>query len=68
MLIQRASDIEWNRLEGASTIAITAGASAPEVLVQEVVNALSERFDVTVEERSIRQEDVRFKLPRSLVA
>ena len=49
-LIQRAADIDWDWLGQPGTIGLTAGASAPEVLVREVVDALRERFDVTEEE------------------
>ena len=68
MLVARARDIDWDFIAGAKCLGITAGASAPEVLVEEVVTACRERFDVTVEEMSILQEDVRFNLPRALSA
>ncbi len=67
-LIQRAVDIDWPRLEGLATIGITAGASAPEVLVEEVIDAFKARGDVTVEEVRMREENVVFKLPRILTA
>ncbi|PZN96063.1 MAG: 4-hydroxy-3-methylbut-2-enyl diphosphate reductase [Alphaproteobacteria bacterium] len=67
-LIQRASDIDWAWFEGVGTMGITAGASAPEVLVQEVLLALSGRFDVTTENITTAVEQVVFKLPRALVA
>jgi 4-hydroxy-3-methylbut-2-enyl diphosphate reductase len=50
------------------TIGITAGASAPEELVEEFISACRERFAVEIEEISVRQEDVSFNLPRILVA
>jgi 4-hydroxy-3-methylbut-2-enyl diphosphate reductase len=65
-LIQRAADIDWEWMDGVETLGLTAGASAPEVLVEEVINACHDRFDVTLEEVTIRQEDVEFKLPRVL--
>ena len=65
-LVQRASDIPWETLKGCKTIGITAGASAPETLVEEVVNAFSERFTVTVQEVVTGEEHVIFKLPRVL--
>lgn len=68
MLIQRAADIDWDWLDGVGTLGLTAGASAPEILVEEVINACRGRFDVTVEEVSIREENVVFKLPRVLSA
>ncbi len=67
-LIQRASDIDWDWLGYPETLGLTAGASAPELLVREVVDALSERFDVTEEEAAHVNEDMVFKLPRELVA
>ncbi|MDV7143768.1 4-hydroxy-3-methylbut-2-enyl diphosphate reductase [Tropicimonas sp. TH_r6] len=65
-LVQRASDIDWRALEGISTLAVTAGASAPEVLIREVIDAFSERFDVTVETVETAVEKVEFKVPRVL--
>jgi 4-hydroxy-3-methylbut-2-enyl diphosphate reductase len=68
MLIPRASDIDWNRLAGANAIGLSAGASAPEVLVEEVIAALRERFDLAVEEVVVRREDIAFNVPRVLAA
>ncbi|MGI3169567.1 4-hydroxy-3-methylbut-2-enyl diphosphate reductase [Pseudooceanicola sp. C21-150M6] len=65
-LVQRADDIDWRSLEGIRAIGITAGASAPEVLVNEVIDALRTRFDVTVEQVETAQENVEFKVPRVL--
>jgi 4-hydroxy-3-methylbut-2-en-1-yl diphosphate reductase len=65
-LVQRATDIDWQTLSGVKRLGITAGASAPEVLVQEVIDACRARFDVSVEEVRVRDEDVRFNLPRVL--
>ncbi len=67
-LIQRATDIDWEWLGTPGTLGLTAGASAPEVLVTEVIEALRERFTVTIEEAAHVVEDMVFKLPRSLVA
>jgi 4-hydroxy-3-methylbut-2-enyl diphosphate reductase len=67
-LIERAADIDWDWLGQPGTVGITAGASAPEVLVREVVEALSERFEVTEEEGAHSPERMVFKLPRELVA
>ncbi len=67
-LIERAADIDWDWLGAPATIGITAGASAPETLVREVVDALRERFDVTEEEADHNPERMVFKLPRELVA
>jgi len=63
-LVQRAGDIDWRALEGISSIGITAGASAPEVLVNEVIDAFRERYDVTTEVVETAQENVEFKVPR----
>ena len=67
-LIQRASEIDWEWLGAPATIGLTAGASAPEVLVREVIDALAERFTVTERELAHIPEDMVFKLPRELVA
>tara|TARA_R110000868_G_C10879021_1_gene762807 strand:- start:481 stop:1425 length:945 start_codon:yes stop_codon:yes gene_type:complete len=68
ILIQRAAELEDGWLDGVSTLGVTAGASAPEVLVQELIDSLSAQFDVTVEERNIIDENVTFSLPRALSA
>lgn len=65
-LIERASDMPWHRLEGAATVGITAGASAPEQLVNEVIELLRSRFDVHVEIVSTATETVAFNIPREL--
>ncbi|NDR56853.1 4-hydroxy-3-methylbut-2-enyl diphosphate reductase [Aliiruegeria sabulilitoris] len=65
-LVQRAGDIDWRALEGITTLGITAGASAPEVLVREVIDAFSERYEVTVEQVETAIERVEFKVPRVL--
>ncbi|PRY20268.1 4-hydroxy-3-methylbut-2-enyl diphosphate reductase [Aliiruegeria haliotis] len=65
-LVQRAGDIDWRALEGISALGVTAGASAPEVLVREVIEAFSERFDVEVEQVETAVERVEFKVPRVL--
>jgi 4-hydroxy-3-methylbut-2-enyl diphosphate reductase len=67
-LIQRAADIDWEWLGSPGTVGLTAGASAPEVLVREVVDALAERFSVTEEIGEHEPERMTFKLPRELVA
>ncbi len=66
ILVQRADDIHWEQLGDMSAIGITAGASAPEVLIEEVINAAKARFDVTVEMVETAQENVEFKVPRIL--
>jgi 4-hydroxy-3-methylbut-2-enyl diphosphate reductase len=67
-LIERAWDIDFAWLEGVRTLGITAGASAPEILVREVVDRLAERFTVSEEEVTTASEAMLFKLPRGLAA
>ena len=67
-LIERAAEIDWDWLGEPGTLGLTAGASAPEVLVREVVEALAERFEVTEEQVDHTPERMIFKLPRELVA
>ncbi len=67
-LVQRAADIDWSSLKNIKRLGITAGASAPEVLVEEVIAACRERFDVNIDEVTVTSEDVVFKLPRILNA
>ena len=65
-LIQRAADLDWSMLEGVGTLGITAGASAPEILVRELVDLLATRFDVIEREEETTRETIAFKLPRGL--
>lgn len=65
-LVQRAADIDWRALDGITSIGITAGASAPEVLINEVIEAFQQRYDVTSEMVETAQENVEFKVPRVL--
>ncbi|KCZ98288.1 4-hydroxy-3-methylbut-2-enyl diphosphate reductase [Hyphomonas polymorpha PS728] len=65
-LIASAENIDWSWFEGVSVLGLTAGASAPEDLVQGVIDACRERFDVTVETIKTADETVTFKLPRVL--
>jgi 4-hydroxy-3-methylbut-2-enyl diphosphate reductase len=67
-LIERAADIDWDWLGLPKTVGMTAGASAPEVLVREVVDALRSRFDVSEEIADHSPERMIFKLPRELVS
>ncbi len=67
-LIDDASQIDWSWLEGVSTVGVTAGASAPEPLVEAVVQALKDRFDVTLADDPGERETVTFKLPRALTS
>jgi 4-hydroxy-3-methylbut-2-enyl diphosphate reductase len=68
LLVQRAADIDWAELQDVNSLGITAGASAPEVLVEEVIDACRRRFDVTLQNVSGVVEDVTFKLPKELMA
>lgn len=65
-LVQRATDIDWRSLEGIRTVGITAGASAPEVLINEVIQAFADRYDMTQELVETAKENVEFKVPRVL--
>lgn len=67
-LIDDASGIDWTWFDGISRVGLTAGASAPEDLVQGVIDAISARFDTTVEELVEARETITFKLPRLLTA
>ena len=66
LLVQQASEIPWEQFEGIATLGITAGASAPELLVSQIIDAFRTRFDVTVESVVTRQERIAFNLPREL--
>ncbi|KQM60011.1 MULTISPECIES: 4-hydroxy-3-methylbut-2-enyl diphosphate reductase [unclassified Sphingomonas] len=67
-LIQRAAELDFAWLEGVGTLGITAGASAPEVLVRELVDRIATRFTVTEREVEMTRETIAFKLPRGLEA
>ncbi|ABS67598.1 hydroxymethylbutenyl pyrophosphate reductase [Xanthobacter versatilis] len=66
VLVQRAADIDWTVFSSIASLGVTAGASAPEVLVEEIIDAFVERFTVTVETVTSTEEDVFFPLPRAL--
>lgn len=66
ILVQRAADIDWAWFDSIKTLGLTAGASAPDVLIDEVIAACRARFDVTLEEVAITQENVTFNIPRIL--
>ena len=68
LLVQRAVDLNWAELQNLHSIGITAGASAPEILVNEIVEAFRDHYAVTVENVVLREENVSFKLPRELRA
>ena len=65
-LIDEAAHIDWTWFDGVQTLGLTAGASAPELLVQGVLAAVSARYDITIEEIATRRETVTFKLPRAI--
>jgi 4-hydroxy-3-methylbut-2-enyl diphosphate reductase len=65
-LVLRAEDVEWPLFENISSLAITAGASAPEILVEEIMDAFAQRFDLEVETISTADESVFFPIPREL--
>ena len=66
-LLLRVKDIDWSWLENVERLGISAGASAPEILVDEMIAAISEKFNVTVSEVKVADENIEFKLPRELV-
>ncbi|HEY0281891.1 MAG TPA: 4-hydroxy-3-methylbut-2-enyl diphosphate reductase [Rhizomicrobium sp.] len=66
VLIENAEDIDWALLDGVKTVALSAGASAPETLVREVIDAFRARTDLTVEETTVTKEHVEFNVPRAL--
>ena len=66
-LIENAGEIDWAELAGVKIVALSAGASAPEVLVAEVIKAFRARYDLTMQEAVVTREDVEFRLPRALM-
>lgn len=66
MLLQRADQMDWSFLDGVARLGVTAGASAPDVLVNELIDACRKRFDVTLEEVVTAEENIHFKLPKAL--
>lgn len=67
LLVQRASDIDFAILDDVKTLGLTAGASAPDVLIDEVIDAFRDRFEVQLEEISVTSENISFKLPKELL-
>jgi 4-hydroxy-3-methylbut-2-en-1-yl diphosphate reductase len=65
-LVDRAADIDWSKLDGIRTLGLTAGASAPEVIVEEIIDAFAAHFQITVETVSGVEESMFFPLPRQL--
>ena len=68
ILLPKAEQLDWSVLSGVQTLGVTAGASAPESLVQQLLGVLGERYDLRIEERQVTQEDVVFRLPALLEA
>jgi len=66
VLIQRAGEIDWDLFRGITRLGVTAGASAPEVLVDEIIDAFKARFEAKVETVTTTEESIAFKLPREL--
>jgi 4-hydroxy-3-methylbut-2-enyl diphosphate reductase len=66
VLVERADRIDWTQFEGITTLGITAGASAPETLVDEVIDAFAERFEINVSAHGAGRETIVFNLPREL--
>jgi 4-hydroxy-3-methylbut-2-en-1-yl diphosphate reductase len=67
-LIENATAIDWDWFAGANTVGLSAGASAPEILVDEVIAAFRDRYELTLEEAVVTREDIEFRLPRPLMA
>jgi len=67
-LYPRASEIDWSWLEGTKRLGISAGASAPEILVDELIQACRDRFTITVEEIRVVEENIHFNIPKSLAS
>lgn len=67
MLIRRADDIDWSLFRANETVGLTAGASAPEILMEEVIGAFRERYDVKLQEVVVTRENIEFNVPRALM-
>lgn len=66
VLVERAAEIDWSMFEGINVMGLTAGASAPDVLIEEIVDAMRDRFDVTIETVITAKETITFNLPKEL--
>jgi 4-hydroxy-3-methylbut-2-enyl diphosphate reductase len=66
MLVQKAGEIPWDEMQGAEIVGLSAGASAPEILVNEIIEAFRERFDLTLELTETVKEDEEFLVARDL--
>ena len=65
-LVQRAENVDWNEIQKIDTLGVTAGASAPQVLVRELLDEANKRFDVSLKEYVEVTETVKFALPTAL--
>ena len=65
-LIESRADVEWTSLDGLQAVGLTAGASAPDSLIDELVDAFRERYDVQLEEVATARENIHFRLPASV--
>lgn len=65
-LVQDEKNVPWDNIQGAKTLGLSAGASAPDILIQNVISALKQRYSVTVEEVILAKENVAFNIPRIL--
>jgi 4-hydroxy-3-methylbut-2-enyl diphosphate reductase len=68
VLIQHAGEIDWSDFAGVKTVGLSAGASAPEILVDDVIEALRTRYEIAIEETTVTREDVAFNVPRELAS
>ena len=68
LLVPNVEGLDFSKLEGARSVAITAGASAPEILVEQILDGLAERYELSVENLTTREENMFFPLPRNLRA
>ena len=68
VLIQHAGEIDWSDFAGVKTVGLSAGASAPEILVDDVIDALRTRYEIAIEETTVTREDVAFNVPRELAS
>jgi 4-hydroxy-3-methylbut-2-enyl diphosphate reductase len=66
VLVERAAEIEWNAFTGIKSLGLTAGASAPQILVDEIIDAFKKRFETKIKTVTTAEEDIAFKLPREL--
>jgi len=66
MLVDRAAELDWSKFDGVRRLGVTAGASAPETLVDEIIEAFAQRYDIKVASSGTQRESIVFNLPREL--